>query len=350
LIFKLKTPDGGERYLDEGPENKVSMKGDDGEVNFIYLSQPVNYARLTAMDLTAVFNHPAINQHSRISPRPNVASEGSGQAQGVVPPAAERPMPASSTVSQSIIEVKPVEVPRPEPERSRSGEPAGPVIPKPGGGEPPAQPAQVVRPLPNAWLAAILNRPSVRHNWFTCLVYSKLAEHFGNSQEGMFGPIPCWACSLGDVDDVCDLGFRGVFLTQKGGLAYLNQGHIARFNNEVAFLGTLESTIEGIGVKLRAVGVDSQQRIVFIVTEGYRTQFGIPVQIVAQELARLREYGGSVMSAREVLHSPEPLEVVWSVPAEQENPSEPQAVENLRPESAEVGPAAEEDGTKTRSP
>jgi len=350
LIFKLKTPDGGERYLDEGPENTVSVTGDDGEVNFIYLSQPVNYARLTAMDLTAVFNHPAINQRSRVSPRPNVASESPGPAQVVVPPAADRPMPASPTVSQSITEAKPIEVPRPMPEVSQPQEPAGPVIPKPGGGEPPAQPAQLVRPLPNTWLAAILDRPSVRHNWFTSLVYSKLAEHFGNSHEGMFGPIPCWACSLGDVDDVCDLGFRGVFLTQKGGLAYLNQGHIARFNNEVAFLGTLESAIEGIGVKLRAVGVDSQQRIVFIVTESYRTQFGIPEQIVAQELARLREYGGSVMSAREVLHSSEPLEVVWSVPAEQENPSEPQAVENLRPGSAEVGPAAEEDGTKTRSP
>ena len=326
------------------------MKGDDGEVNFIYLSQPVNYARLTAMDLTAVFNHPAINQRSKVSPRSNVASESSGPAQVVVPPAADRPMPASPTVSQSITEAKPIEVPRPKPEVSQAPEPAGPVIPKPGGGESPAQPVQVSRPLPNAWLAAILDRPSVPHNWFTSLVYSKLAEHFGNSHEGMFGPIPCWACSLGDVDDVCDLAFRGVFLTQKGGLAYLNQGHIARFHNEVAFIGTLESAIEGIGVKLRAVGVDSQQSIVFIVTQSYRTQFGILEQIVAQELARLREYGGSVMSAKEVLHSPEPLEVVWSVPAEQENPSEPQAVENLRPGSAEFGPPAEEDGSKTRSP
>ena len=29
------------------------------------LSQPVNYLRLTAVELTAVFNHPAINQHSQ---------------------------------------------------------------------------------------------------------------------------------------------------------------------------------------------------------------------------------------------------------------------------------------------
>jgi hypothetical protein len=340
LIFKLKTPDGGERYLDQGPENTVKVIGDEGEVRFIDLSQPVNYARLTAMDLTAVFNHPAINQHSKASPQPNSASEKSGQAQVVAPPAAERPIPASLTVSPSIIETKPIEVPRPRPEGSQPIEPAEPVVPKPGGGEPTAQPAQVVRPLPNLWLEGILDRPSIRHDWFTSLAYSKLAEYFGNSREAMFGPIPCWACSLGDIDDVCDPAFRGVFLTQKGGLAYLNQGHIARLNNEVAFVGTLESAIEGIGVKLKAVGADSQQRVVFIVTEGYRTQFGIPEQIVAQELARLREYGGLVMSANEVLHSPEPLDVVWSVPAKQDNPSEPQAVEILRPGSAVVGPPA----------
>ena len=40
------------------------------------------------------------------------------------------------------------------------------------------------------------------------------------------------------------------------------------------------------------------------------------------------------MSVKEVLQSPEPLEVVWTVPAEQEDPNEPQAVESLRPGSA----------------
>jgi hypothetical protein len=188
----------------------------------------------------------------------------------------------------------------------------------------------VVRPPPNSWLEAILKRPSIRPHGFTCLLYRKLAEYFGNSAEGMFGPIPCWACSLGDVDDVCDPAFRGVFLTQKGGLAYLNQGHIARFHNEVAFVGTLESAIEGIGVSLKALGADSQQRIVFIVTEGYRAQFGIPEQTVAGELTRLREHGALVLSVNEVLHSFEPIEVVWSVPAEQEDPNDPQAVENPR--------------------
>ena len=38
------------------------------------------------------------------------------------------------------------------------------------------------------------------------------------------------------------------------------------------------------------------------------------------------------MSVNEVLHSLEPIEVVWTVPAEQEDASDPQAVEIFRPE------------------
>jgi hypothetical protein len=341
LIFKLKTPDGGERYLDEGPGTVVTITGDEGELTFIDLSRPVNYGRLTAMDLTAVFNHPAINQHSRASPQPAGASEKPGPAQVAVPPAAERPIPPSVTVLPSGIETKTAKIPGPEPEGSRPREPVGPVPPKPGGGEPVAPPAHVLRPLPNTWLEAILGRPPIRHDWFTRLVYSKMAEHFGNSREGMFGPIPCWACSLGDTDEIWDPAFRGVFLTQKGGLAYLNQGHIARFNNQVAFVGTLESTIEGIGVSLEAVGVDSLQRIVFIVTEGHRAQFGVPQQIVAEELACLKEHGALVMSPNEVLHSPDSVEVIWTVPAEQEDSSDPQAVEQVRPGSAVAARSAE---------
>jgi hypothetical protein len=333
FIFKRKTPDGGERYLDEGPENVVTVIGDEGEVRLIDLSQPVNYQRLTAMDLTAVFNHPTINQHSGRPAQPSGASQKPVAVQVAAPAAAERPVRPPVTGAQPSLGAKPVEVPGLKPEATQPREPVRLVIPKPGSAEPAVQPAQVVRPLPNLWLEAILKRPSLQHPGFTCLLYRSLAEHFGNSGESMFGPIPCWACSLGDVDDVCDHAFRGVFLTQKGGLAYLNQGHIARFHNEVAFVGTLESAIEGIGVSLKALGANSQQRIVFVVTEGYRVQFGIPEQIVAGELTKLREYGALLMSVKEVLHSGEPIEVVWSVPAEQEDPDNPQAVENLRPGS-----------------
>jgi hypothetical protein len=192
--------------------------------------------------------------------------------------------------------------------------------------------AQALRPLPNLWLKEVLSHASLRQDWFTFLVYRKLAEHIGNSEESFFGPFPCWVCSLGDAADISDPGFRGVFLTEKGWLGYLNHGHLVRFHNEVVFLGTLESSIEGIGVSLVAAGTDAHQRIVFIVTENYRTKFGLPDLTVAQALARLREAGASLTSVNEVLQSPEPIEVVWSVPAHQEDPDDPQAVEDVRPE------------------
>jgi len=346
LIFKCRTLDGGERYLEEGPETVVTVTGDDGEVKFIDLSRPVNYLRLTALDLTAVFNHPAINQHCGRSSQLSGTSQPPEPTQVAAPLAAKQPLPPSLLVSPSGIETNTVEMPQPAPEANRPPESAGPLIPKPGVGESAAQPARVLRPPPNSWLEAVLSRASIRHEWFTCLVYSKLAEYFGNSTASTFGPIPCWACSLGDVADVCDPAFRGVFLTQKGGLAYLDRGHIARFHKEVAFIGTLESTIEGIGVSLRAVAADSQPRVFFIVAESYRARFGIPEQVVAEELARLKAHGALVMSANEILHSPEPVEVVWSVPAEHAGPSNPQAVESLRPGSAVVAGSGDGDGAE----
>ena len=204
--------------------------------------------------------------------------------------------------------------------------------PKTSGSQSATLTAPALRPLPNLWLKEVLNRASLRQDWFSFLVYRKLAEHFGNSEESFFGPFPCWVCSLGTVEDISDPAFRGVFLTQRGWLGYLNQGQLIRFHNEVAFLGTLESAIEGIGVSLAAAGTDSEQRIVFIACESYRTKFGLPELTVAQELARLRKSGASVMSVNEVLQSPDPIEVVWTVPAHQVNPSEPEAVEDVRPE------------------
>jgi hypothetical protein len=333
LIFKRKTPDGGERYLNQRPENTITVIGDEGELTIIDLSKPVNYLHLSAVELTAVFNHPAINLHSKVAPQPSRPSGHPGQAQVTAPPtAAPQALAPSMTASPSTIETKPAAVPRPQPEVNRLTEPAIPVIPTPGsGGGPGAQVAQAIRPSPNAWLEEILGRSPMPHDWFTRLAYSKMAEHFGNSSEGYFGPIPCWACSLGEVEDIADPAFKGILLTQKGGLGYLNRGHLARFRNEVVLIGTLESTIEGIGVSLVALAKDLEQRIVFIVTEGYRTKFGIPEQTVVEELACLRTFGALVMSVKEVLQSSEPLEVVWTVPAKQEDPSDPQAVESLRP-------------------
>lgn len=332
LIFKRKTPDGGERYLEEGPGSVVNVVRDEGEVTLVDLTKPVNYLRLSAVDLTAVFNHPTINQHSQAAPEPVRASAATGLAQASSPPPEERPMPPSVAMPRSSTEATPVGIPRSQPEVGSPMEPIRPVATGPGGGEHAIRPTQAIKPLPNLWLKAVLSGASLRQDWFTCLIYRKLAEHFGNSAEGFFGPFPCWVCSLGAVEDISDPAFRGVFLTERSWLGYLNQGRIARFRNEVAFLGTLESTIEGVGVSLVAAGKDSQQRILFVACENYRTKFGLPELTVTQELARLREYGASLMSINEVLQNPEPIEVVWTVPAHLEDLSEAQAVETFGPE------------------
>jgi hypothetical protein len=333
LIFKCKTPDGGERSLKAGPETTVTVVGDEGETTVVDLSRPVNYLRLSAVVLTAVFNHPAINQHSRLSPQPTTSSTTPRPAQTSTPPPAPQSASPAAVASQSGAAPRTIEAPRPQPSAAPPPEAARPVNPEPRAAPPLVPAASVIRPLPNLWLQAVLGRPSVRQDWLACLVYTRMAEHFGNSAEGYFGPFPCWACSLGDVEDISAPGFRGVFLTAKGGLGYLNHGHVARFRNEVAFIGTLESAIEGIGVGLVAAGVDAQQRVVFVVTEGYRAKFGLPDQTVAEELARLRGFGAVVLSPTELLHSPDALEVVWTVPAHQDNPDDPQAVEHLRPAS-----------------
>jgi hypothetical protein len=193
--------------------------------------------------------------------------------------------------------------------------------------QPSLEPVDKLKPLPNLWLEETFARQPIRHDWFACLAYSKLAARFGNSREGKFGLSACWAVALGETKEIGEPAFKGIFLTEKGGLGFLNQGHVARFNKGVAFIGTHE----GIDVSLVGVGLDVQQRIVFIITDNYRAKFGVPDQTLTQELARLGEYGALIMSVQETLQSPEPLEVVWTVPAEQENPGDPQALESSRP-------------------
>lgn len=332
LIFKRKTPDGGERYLRSRAENIVNVVGDAGALTVVDLSTPVNYLRLSAVELTAVFNHPTINQQSRAAVKPVGRADAPARVQPTGPLPVEQASSPFVAVPRAETEPPPVEMPRSKPELSPPPPPLKPVSLKPSDSVSGAQSAHVIRPLPNLWLKAVLDGASIGQEWFNCLVYTRLAEYFGNSEESFFGPFPCWVCSLTEVEDISDPAFRGVFLTEKGWLGYLNQGQIARFRNEVAFLGTLESTIEGIGVNLVAVGVDSQQRIVFVVNEGYHTKFGVPAQTVVQELTKLRQYGGWVLSVNEALQSPDAIDVIWTVPVEQEDPSEPQAAEDLRPE------------------
>jgi hypothetical protein len=170
-------------------------------------------------------------------------------------------------------------------------------------------------------------------------VYGKLAERFGNSREGSLGPWPCWAIALGETEDIADPEFKGVFLTEKGALGFISQGHMVRFYKEVVFLGLPESTLEGIGVGLVAIGLDPEQRVVFIVSNDHRGKFGVPDQVLREELTRLRNLGAVVLSVKEALESREPIEVVWTVPAEQKEPGNPQALESTRPADTGPGPA-----------
>jgi hypothetical protein len=67
LIFKLKTAGGGERYLDAGPPSTVCVETEDGQTKRIELSQPVSLLNLGVRELTAVFNHPAINRRAYLA-------------------------------------------------------------------------------------------------------------------------------------------------------------------------------------------------------------------------------------------------------------------------------------------
>jgi hypothetical protein len=158
-----------------------------------------------------------------------------------------------------------------------------------------------------------------------------MARSVGNSDPGTLGLSPCWACAFGETDDVADEQFHGLFLTEKGGFGFINQGHIARFNKGVAFLGTQESALEAINVTLHAAGFDTEGRAVFIVSDEFRSKFGVPEAQVRQELNKLREFGVLVLSLRDALDGPDALEVIWTAPMEQEDANNIRALEHRRP-------------------
>jgi hypothetical protein len=336
FIFKRKTPDGGEAYLEKTEENTVRVLGDDGRERQIALSQPVNYTRLSVVELMAVFNHPAVTRHSE-------SNAGLGKrAEETAEPAALPDVPTTPAQSPSSAwprdktefvqkEVAPV---LPEAELAK---PAPPVMEASRSHTPPetgrGREGESIPP-PNAWLQEILSRTPIRYDWFACLAYFKIAERFGNSREGDFGPCKCWSVALGVVVDVEGSDFKGVFLTQKGGLGFLGHGRMVRFHRGVVFLGTRDSVLEGIDINLLAVGLDDQDRVVFIVTDNYLPKFGATTHTIEQELTRLREAGASLLSVREALESPRQIKVVWTVPAEQPNPSDPQAIESIRAATA----------------
>jgi hypothetical protein len=78
LVFKVKTPGGAERYLNAGLQNTVSVVGKDGQTKTIDLSHPVNLLQLGAGELTAIFNHPAINRRARLVEAARLRNNQSG--------------------------------------------------------------------------------------------------------------------------------------------------------------------------------------------------------------------------------------------------------------------------------
>jgi len=331
LVFKQKTPDGGEQYLGWGPENTLDVTDEEGHQKTIQLSQPLNLLRLGRAELTAVLNHPAINRHTKAahSHRPANEAEPKPATPGPLSQAPPQPVPPPSPPFQqgSLPEVREPAHGLTEPKPMT---PAPESAPKPAVAEPGLKPVGLARSLPNLWLKEILAQPAHHHEWFACLTYRKMAEWFGNSGQGKFGPCDCWFISLGESEDIADPAFKGIFITEKGSLGFLNEGQMARFYNRIVFVGPQQSALEGIQVDLVATGLDARQRLVFILSDNYRRQFGVPEMTLAEVLNRLRDCGAVVLSAREILASPEPLEVVWTVPAEQPDPSSPEAQESTR--------------------
>ena len=333
LVFKQKTPDGGEQYLAWRPENNVTVTDEEGHEKTLHLSQPLNLLRLSAAELKAVFNHPTVNRHANAGP-PSVAPGGpapKSAASATMTPAPAPPAPAAAPPlkPEPLPEAR-AEQPAPGLAEPRPSPPVSASPPKPSVAESPYQPAGFLRSLPNLWLKEVLAQPALPPEWFGVLTYTKLAERFGNSNEGKFGPCDCWFISLGESEDIADPVFKGLFITEKGSLGFLSQGQMARFYNGIAFIGPQESALQGIQVNLIAVGLDAQERLVFVLSDNYRAQFGVREATLAEVLGRLREHGALIMSAKETLANADPIEVLWTVPADQPDPSTPEARESTR--------------------
>ena len=98
-------------------------------------------------------------------------------------------------------------------------------------------------------------------------------------------------------------------------------------------LGAGESAVKALDVRLVALGLDSAEQLVFAVSDGYRAKFGLPEASVSARLASLQEHSILLLSVTEILNSSDPIKVAWTVPAAQEKPAEPQALESLQPGS-----------------
>lgn len=323
LIFKRKTADGGERYLERSTDSLLKVTDDDGGERTIDLSQPVNYLHLNPLDLTAMFNHPAINRHS---PTTSVVSERTANAKRSEPPPAHiaptRPPPAhppqSSTNSQPL-----------PPEDRISASETAPRM------EAPRAPVEAshdaVPARPNQWLKHALAQTPIRHDWLTCLVYGRLATRIGNSRESQLLNEHCWVIALSDIRDANSPQFKGIFRTEKGAFGFLGADCLVDFESGAIRLGPRTTLLRGEPGRLVAVARDHAGRLVFIISNECRPKFGAGESVVQREISKLRENGAVLMSVNQVLESPIQLQVVWTVPAEQTNPADPQVVEHTPP-------------------
>ncbi len=375
LIFKQKTPDGGERYFPQGPTNLVRVADEDGQETLVDLSQPVNYLHLGAVELTAVFNHPSINRHAQASPasspRPNpspsIPSHEPSRA------ASHDSLPALVPVATAV----PGAVAPPTPSEAHSSMGSG--LAAPGGvradpsaampkvqrqelhktelseilsvaddtvnstipaTEPKTRREQIRTPAvgsergANLWLKPLVEQQPIRFDWLSCLIYEKIAARLHNSREGRLLGSKCWLVDLVQSeesdDSIPETARTCIFLAETGAFGFAGSGWLCRFETARATIGPEASQLKGEGVRLLALGLDAADRFVFVVSDGYPEKFGVAAQELETVLAGLREQGALLMSVKEVVESPDPLQVLWTVPVDQENPADPRALESVR--------------------
>lgn len=351
LIFKQKTPDGGERYLDSCEANTIRVQDDEGTETVIDLSHPVNYSRLNSVELTALFNHPAVNRQarttSRETPQPKSVQAAPPPAQPHpsevlrVPLVSARPAPPKAEPEphlppKSLAIIPPPKAQEPTSAQRPIKEPPKSILVPPAMAAPRSaafpQPGPAA-PAPNLWVKPLLEQTPMPFEWFTCLVYERIATWFGNSNQGEILGNHCWFVQLAEAEDPAQPDFRAIYDTQNE-FGFISGVQVFRFQRTRAYLGTTEWLLEGPDVHPVAVGVDADGLPVFIVADGYRPKFGVPLPDVATQLAELKGAGAILMGVKEALASRDAIEVLWTVPAEQPDPAQPQALETLRPESA----------------
>jgi len=331
LVFKRRTPEGGEQYLACHPDNLVILTDEDGHQKKIDLSQPVNFLHLTAPELTAVFNHPSVCRHSKNSPgRPAASVPAQPPAKPQTSPIQRPPLSPAGPISKPNDFAQAPEAGSSAKETQAARAPVGAAMSAAGET---AKQTESPTLLPNLWLKDLLPKAPVRHDWLAPLAYRKMARHFANSSEGSFGGSPCWFISLNEETDIAAPAFKGIFLTDKGGLGFLSPGQIARFNNGVAFIGRVESAHEGIDVNLVGLGLNARSQVAFILDDQYRNKFEVPNATLTDLLKRLSESGALILSISETLAGREGMQVIWTLPAEHPDPNNPQVLEMRRPAS-----------------